>query len=74
MQREARLTCMLVGMGFSRKLSRDTKPREKKDGKEGPCIFLLTHSLSLGLSLLSLDTVPACAQLKDHKNINAKVI
>lgn len=65
---------MLVEMVFSRKLSRDTKPRKKKDGKEGPCIFLLTHSLSLGLFLLSLDTVPACAQLKDHENINAKGI
>lgn len=49
-------------------------PGKKKDGKEGPCIFLLTHSLSLGLFLLSLDTVPACAQLKDHENINAKGI
>lgn len=45
---------------------------EKKDGKEGRCIFLLTHSLSLDSFLLSLDTVPQCVQLKDHENINAK--
>lgn len=64
---------MLVGISFSRKLSRDTKLR-KKDGEEGPCIFLLTHSLSLDSFLLSLDTVPQCAQLKDHENINAKGI